>query len=138
MEDDLKWKTTSDINSEISQQLLVRSSPNFKQRLMWPKQTLEIFQMKMTSNGRRHQMEDSNIKSEMEDDLKWKTTSDINSEISQQLLVRSSPNLNKGLCDQTKLYKCFKWRQPPMDDNCKYEKWNISAKPGRIFLKSET
>ena len=30
MEDDLKWKTTSNIKSEISQQLLVRSSPNFR------------------------------------------------------------------------------------------------------------
>ena len=79
-EDDLKWKTTSDIKSEISQQLLVRSSPNFKPRLMWPKQTLQIFQMKMTSNERRNQME----------------------------------------------------------DYLKYQKWNIWAKPGRIFLKSET
>ena len=34
MEDDLKWKTTSYIKSEISQQLLFGSSPNFKLRLM--------------------------------------------------------------------------------------------------------
>ena len=58
MEEDLKWKTTSNIKSEISQQLLVGSSPNFKLRLMWPKQTLQMFQMKMTSNERRPQMED--------------------------------------------------------------------------------
>ena len=58
MEDDLKWKTTSDIKSEISQQLLVGSSPNFKLRLIWPKQTFQMFQMKTTSNERRPQMED--------------------------------------------------------------------------------
>ena len=34
MEDELKWKTTSYIKSEISQQLLVGSSPNFKLRLI--------------------------------------------------------------------------------------------------------
>jgi hypothetical protein len=34
MEDDLKWKITSNIKSEISQQLLVGSSPNFKLRLI--------------------------------------------------------------------------------------------------------
>jgi hypothetical protein len=34
MEDDLKWKTTSKVKNEISQQLLVGSSPKFKLRLM--------------------------------------------------------------------------------------------------------
>ena len=58
MEDDLKWKTTSNIKSKISQQLLVGSSPNFKLRLMWPKQTLQMCKMNITSNGRRPQMED--------------------------------------------------------------------------------
>ena len=65
MEDDLKWKTTSDIKSEISQQLLVRSSPNFKLRLMWPKQMLRIFKWRWPP---------------MEDDIKWKTNSNIKSE----------------------------------------------------------
>jgi hypothetical protein len=32
LEDDLIWKTTSNIKSGISQQLLVGSSPNFKLR----------------------------------------------------------------------------------------------------------
>ena len=50
MEDDLNWKTTSNIKIEISKQLLVRSSPNVKLKLMGPKQTLEMFQLKMTSN----------------------------------------------------------------------------------------
>ena len=58
MEDDLKWKTISNIKSEISQQLLVGSSPNFKLRLIWPKRTMQMFQMKTTSNGRWPQMED--------------------------------------------------------------------------------
>ena len=35
MEDDLKWETTSYIKSEITQQLLVGTSPNFKLRLIW-------------------------------------------------------------------------------------------------------
>jgi hypothetical protein len=73
MEDDLKWKTTSNIKSEISQQLMVRSSTNFKLRLMWPNQTLQMFQMKTTSNRRRPQMEDN---------LKLKTSSNNKSEIS--------------------------------------------------------
>jgi hypothetical protein len=59
MEDDLKWKTTSDIKSEICQQLLVRSSPNFKLKAYVTKVNVTNL-----SNGRRHQMEDSNIKSE--------------------------------------------------------------------------
>jgi hypothetical protein len=80
MEDDRKWKTTSNIKSVISQQLLVGSSPNFKLRLLCPKRTLQMFQMKTTSDGR------------------W----------------------------------------PQVEDYLKCQKWNISAKPGRIFLKSET
>ena len=58
MKEDLKWKTTSSIKIKISQQLLVCSSPNFKLRLMWPKQTLEMFKINTTSNGRRPQMKD--------------------------------------------------------------------------------
>ena len=46
------------LQSAISQQLLVGSSPNFKLRLIWPKRTLQMFQMKTTSNGRWPQMED--------------------------------------------------------------------------------
>ena len=57
MEDDLKWKTTSNIKSEITQQLLVRSSPNFKLSLIWQKQTLQLLQMKMTSNWKWPPME---------------------------------------------------------------------------------
>ena len=58
MEEDLRWKTTSNTKSEISQQLLVWSSPNFKLMLRWPTQTLQMFKIKTTSNGRRPQMED--------------------------------------------------------------------------------
>ena len=78
MEDDLKWKCTSNIKSEISQQLLFRSSSNLRLRLMWPKQTLQMVQMK------RLPMEE-----EMEDYLK--------SDISQKLLVGSSPNFELKL-----------------------------------------
>ena len=48
MEDYLKYQ----------KQQLVGSFPNFKLRLMGPKQTLQMFQIKTTYNGRRHQMED--------------------------------------------------------------------------------
>ena len=57
MEDDRKWKTTSNIKSKISQQLLAKSFPNFKLRVMWPKRTLQMFEMKTTSNGRWPQIE---------------------------------------------------------------------------------
>ena len=57
MEDDLKWKTTSITKSRISQQLLVPYFPNFKLKLILPKQTFQIFQ-KTISNGRWPQMED--------------------------------------------------------------------------------
>ena len=54
MEDNIKWKTTSNIKNKISQQLLVGSSHNFELRVMWPKQTLQMFQMKTTSNWKQH------------------------------------------------------------------------------------
>jgi hypothetical protein len=132
MEDDLKWKTTSNIKSEISQQLLVGSSPNFKLRPIWPKRTLQMFQMKTTSNGRWPQMED---------DLKWKTTSNIKSEISQQLLVGYSPNFKLRLLWPKRTLQMFQMkttsngRWPQMEDYLKYQKWNISATTGRIFPK---
>ena len=101
IEDDLKWKTTSYIKSEISQQLLVGSSPNFKLRLIWPKQTLQIYQMKTTSNGRLPQILKVKYLS-----IYWLNLTQI---------------LNFGLYDQSKLYKCFKWRWPQLEDdlNCK-------------------
>ena len=73
----------------------------------------------------------------MEDDLQWKTTSNIKSDIAQQL-VGSFPNfklnltylsnqwlgfpqiLNFSLCDESKLYKYVKWRRTPLKDNLKY------------------
>jgi hypothetical protein len=133
MEDDLKWKTTLCIKSEISQPLLVGSSPNFKVRLMWPKQTLQMCKMNITSNGRSPKMVRSspNFKlrlmwpkqtlqifkwrwPQMEDDIKWSTNSNIISETTTgQILPKSFwPN---------RTYKCFKWRQPPLDDNFKYQ-----------------
>ena len=42
--------------SDISQQPLVRSFKKFKLKLMRPNQTLKLFQMKTTSNGRRPQI----------------------------------------------------------------------------------
>ena len=91
MEDDLKWKTTSNVKSEISQQPLVGSSPNFKLRHMWLKQTLQMCQMNKAFNGRRPQI------------LKVIYLSNHWSDLSQIL--------DLTLCDQTKLYKCFKWRR---------------------------
>ena len=90
-EDDLQWKTTS--NGRLTQiskvkQLLVRSSLIF----FWPNQTLQMFQMKTTSNGWQHQI--SKVK------YLSKTRSDL-------------PQIgNVSSVDQTKLYKCSKWRRP--------------------------
>jgi hypothetical protein len=92
MEDDRKRKTTSNIKSVISQQLLVGSSPNFKLRFIWPKRTLQMCQMKTTSK---------------EDDLKWKTTSNIKSEISEQNPVGSSSNRKRKLSWPNKTLQMF-------------------------------
>ena len=82
-EDDLHWKRTSDgILPQISKVKYL--SKNWSDlMLMRPKQTLQICKMNITSNVRRLQMEE---------DLRWNTTTDIKSGISQQLLVRSTPN----------------------------------------------
>ena len=136
MEDDLKWKTTSNIKSEISQQLLVGSSPNFKLRLIWPKHTFQMFQMQTTLNGRGPQMEDYLIYQKWnslattgrifpKDDLKWKTTSNIKSEISQHLLVRSSTNFKLRLMWPKQTLEMFQMkttlnrRRPQMEDTLK-------------------
>jgi hypothetical protein len=92
MKNDLKWKSTSNIKNEISQQLLVIFPPNSKLRFMWPKQTLQMFQMKTTSNWRWPPMED---------DLQYKKGN--NSATTGQIFRLS-------LCEQTKIYICFKWR----------------------------
>ena len=61
----------------------------------------------------------------MEDDLKWKTNSNRRlPQISKVKYLRnywSDPPqiLNLGLCTQTKLFECFKWRWPPMEDDLK-------------------
>ena len=52
MENDLQWKTTSNIKRDIFQQPLVRPLQNFKLTLMCPNQTLQMFQMMTPSNGR--------------------------------------------------------------------------------------
>ena len=58
-EDDLQWKTTSNIKIWISQKLLIGSYSNLKLRLRRPNQSIQILQMKTTSHGRWPQ----NIKS---------------------------------------------------------------------------
>ena len=64
MEDDLKWKMTSNgrwpqnMKSRISQPPLVGSYSNLKLKLMGINQSVQRYQMKMISNGRRPQMED--------------------------------------------------------------------------------
>ena len=67
MEDNLRWRMTTNIKNAISKQQLVRFIPNFKHKLMWPNQTLQI-----------------------DFYLQWKTTSNIKSYIYQKPLVRSS------------------------------------------------
>jgi hypothetical protein len=83
----------------------------------------------------------------MEDDIQWKMTS--NGRLPQMLKGKYLNNYwsdlpqisNLGLCDQNKLYKYFKWRWPPMEDDLKRKttskkkKWNISATTGLIFPK---
>ena len=113
-EEDLQWKMTSNFQIEISQKPLVRSSPNFKLKLIWTYQTINIIQMKTTSNGRWPQISKIKYLSNHWSDL-------------AQIWNLSSNN-------QTKLYKCFKWRWPQIEDNLKYKKWNISATPGRNVL----
>ena len=79
----------------FSRSAVVRSSWNFKLNLIRPNQPLQMFQLKANSNGRRPQI------------LKVIHLSSHWSDIFQIF------NLTFG--DQTKLYKCFKWRQPPME-----------------------
>ena len=42
----------TNIASGISQQALVRSSPNLKLKHRWPNQNLQMLEMMMTTNGR--------------------------------------------------------------------------------------
>ena len=85
LEDDIKWKTNSNIKSETTTGQIL---PNF----CWPNQTLQMFQIKTTFNG--WQLQISNVK------YISKTRSDL-------------PQIgNVSSVDQTKLYKCFKWRRP--------------------------
>jgi hypothetical protein len=102
IKDDLKWKTTSNIKNEISQQLLVESSPTFKLKLLRLNQNFQMFQMKTTSSG--WQLQISKVK------YLSKTMSDL-----PQIVNVSS-------VDQTKLYECFKWR-PLMEDDFNHQKW---------------
>jgi hypothetical protein len=80
-----------------------------------------------------------------EDDIKWKMT--LNGRLAQISNVKYLSNywsdlpqiLKWGLYDQSKLLKCFKWRQHQIDDDLKmedylkYQKWNISTTTGLIF-----
>ena len=69
---------------------------------------------------------------QMEDDLKWKTTSITKSGISLQLLVGSVPNFKLRLLwpnmTKSKLFKCFKCRRFQMEDELK---WKITLN-GRL------
>ena len=55
-----------------------------------------------------------------EDDLQRNTTSIIKSEKSQQLLLVLPQFQNWWLSDQTKYYKCFKWRLLTVEHHLKY------------------
>jgi hypothetical protein len=64
------------------------------------------------------------------EDRKWKRTSDRRlPQISKlKYLCNDWPDLpqslNLGLYDQSKLYKCFKWRRPQLEDNLN---WKITS-----------
>ena len=108
MEDDLKWKTWSDI-PQILDLALYDQSKLYK-----------YFKWRRT---------------QIEDDLKWKTTLDIKSKISQQLLVGSSQNIKFRLFTNVPNEDDLNGRWPQMEDYPKYQKWNISATTGRILPK---
>ena len=76
-----------------------------KLKLIWPNQTLNMIQMKRTSNGRQPQI----------------------SKVKYLFNHWSYPpqTWNLSLYDQTKIYIWFKWRGPPIEDDLKYQKWNI-------------
>ena len=106
-EDKHKWKMTS--NGRLPQISKVKYLSNywsdlpqiFKLRLIWLKQTLQIFQMKTTSNGRLPQISKVKYLS-----IYW---------------LNRTQNLNFGFYNQSKLYKCFKWRWPSMEDDLKWK-----------------
>jgi hypothetical protein len=75
--------------------------------LMWPKKTLQMFQIKMNSNGRQTQLEDH---------LKYPKWN-----ISATTGLIFPKILNLGLCDKSKLYKYFKWRQPIIEDDIQWK-----------------
>ena len=72
----------------------------------------------------------------MEDDLKI-----LKVEYLSNHLLDHTQILNLSLDDQIILYKFFKWRQPPMEDDLqlkttsKYLKWNIAATTYWTILK---
>jgi hypothetical protein len=57
----------------------------------------------------------------MEDDLKWKTTSNIKSVIYRNYWLDLPQIFNLGLYDQRELCKCFKRRRPQMEDDLKWK-----------------
>jgi hypothetical protein len=87
----------------FSQQPLVGSYSNLKLKLLGLNQSVQRFQMKMTSNGRRPPTED--------DLKKWK--GEYLSNHWQDL----TQILKSRYWDQTKVEKGVKWRQPPMEDD---------------------
>jgi hypothetical protein len=101
---------TAYIESWLSQQPLVGSYPNFKLRLRWPKQSVQILQLKMTSHGRRPQ--------------------NIRSGISQQLLIGSYSNFKFQLIlPKSILYQSFKWWRHPTEDDLKILKVEYLGRP---------
>ena len=102
MEDDLQWKRTSKYGDRISQQPLVRSYTNLKLKLLGSTQSVQMFVMKTTSNGRRPPTED---------DLKiWKVEYLTNHRLDLTQIW------NLSYWDQTIVWKAMKWRGPPMEE----------------------
>jgi hypothetical protein len=139
-EEELQWKTTSNgrwpqnmksIKSQylvrmtskyeirISHQLLVGSYSNLKLKLMGSNQSVQRYEIKMTSYGRWPPTED--------DLILWQ----------EEYLSNHCSDLKKSM-GSIRVYKGNKWRQPLMEDDLQwkmtsnYEKKNISAATGWI------
>ena len=112
---------------------MIASLPKSKLKHRWPNQTLQMIQVKLTTNERRPPIMKvkyiniscwilsqfitwalvikpnlTNVSNE--NDLQWKMTSNINSEIKDLHQIQ-----NLCLSDQTKHYKFLKGRRSPME-----------------------
>ena len=78
---------------------------------MWPKQSLQMQKMKMTTHGRR---------TILEDNLKILIVETIINHWSDHVQIS-----NLSLCDHNKVYKFITWRWPPLEDDLN---WKTTSK----------